>query len=224
MRRFHCPDLPRSGEAVLSGDECRHLAGVIRARPGDRVGLFDGEGREVEAEVVEVGFPTLDGSDKSPAYMTIQIDPERVQYKKGDGSQIAGTLGPATKKWLCSNFRFEIGDLPVDRVSKIDSITWKQKIAKDEADLEVTLSSADLSTWERWHRGFYIIDRSVPRSSSTPDARLVWLGPDGNEELASLEFHEVTYSSLTIDGDTNSSTDAHAVSIELSGGRLSLKR
>jgi len=150
--------------------------------------------------------------------MAIKIDATDIQHKKGDGSQIGGKLGPKTKDWLCSNFRVEIGDLPVDRVTRIDSFTWTQK-----EDVEVSLSSADLSTWERWHRGFYIIDRSIPRNSEA-DVRLVWLGPDGDEELAALEFYDVTHSSLTIDGDTNSSTDAHTVSIELSGGRLSLNR
>jgi 16S rRNA (uracil1498-N3)-methyltransferase len=44
-----------AGQAVeLRGDEARHLAAVCRARPGDRVYLFNGDGRQYPAEVAEV--------------------------------------------------------------------------------------------------------------------------------------------------------------------------
>jgi hypothetical protein len=192
-------------------------------KDGEIVGV-DVAGRGVEstdfrqAFINSIEFPKLDGADKSPAHMTIALEAAVVNFQKKKSLKMDGLTGPRTKQWLCSNFRVEIGDLPLDRVSKIDGFTWKQ-----ESPVEFTLSSADLGTWERWHRGFYIIDRSYPRSSQA-DARLVWLGPDGDEELASLEFHDVTHSSLTIDGNTNSSADAHIVSIELNGDRLSLNR
>ena len=51
MRRFHCPDLPAAGTVRLDGDEARHLIKVLRARPGDAVELFDGEGVSVAATV-----------------------------------------------------------------------------------------------------------------------------------------------------------------------------
>jgi 16S rRNA (uracil1498-N3)-methyltransferase len=40
---------------VLSGDEHRHVARVLRARPGEALTLFDGAGGEVEATIVTVG-------------------------------------------------------------------------------------------------------------------------------------------------------------------------
>jgi 16S rRNA (uracil1498-N3)-methyltransferase len=43
------------GQVTLEGEEARHLRAVLRARPGDRVTLFDGAGREAEAEVIQVG-------------------------------------------------------------------------------------------------------------------------------------------------------------------------
>jgi 16S rRNA (uracil1498-N3)-methyltransferase len=54
VRRFHVPGLPQGGEIRLGGDEGRHLARVLRARPGDEVELFDGLGRAARAEVVTV--------------------------------------------------------------------------------------------------------------------------------------------------------------------------
>lgn len=54
MRRFHCAQLPASGEVWLDGDEGRHLAKVLRARQGDRVALMDGRGRQCAAQVQRV--------------------------------------------------------------------------------------------------------------------------------------------------------------------------
>jgi 16S rRNA (uracil1498-N3)-methyltransferase len=57
MDRFFFPDLANvrpGAEARLSGAEAHHLAHVKRIGRGERVALFDGRGREVAAEVVEV--------------------------------------------------------------------------------------------------------------------------------------------------------------------------
>jgi len=197
-------------------------------KDGKIVGV-DAAGRSVEASdfrqayIESIQFPRLDPGDRSPATLTVTLHPESVRHEKGDG-KVVGSVGSRTRKWLCSNFRVEIGGLPIDRVSEVESFTWTQKTEEKEAGIEVTLSSADLSSWERWHRGFYIIDRSIPRESHVADVRLVWLGQDRESELATLEFHDVTYSSLAIANDTTSSSGVRTVSIELSGGQLSLDR
>lgn len=54
MRRFLHGDLDGRSEIWLAGDEGRHLARVLRARPGDRVALFDGLGLEFECVVERV--------------------------------------------------------------------------------------------------------------------------------------------------------------------------
>jgi 16S rRNA (uracil1498-N3)-methyltransferase len=43
------------GEVVIDGPEAHHLAAVCRTRPGDVVCLFNGDGYEYRAKVVEVG-------------------------------------------------------------------------------------------------------------------------------------------------------------------------
>ena len=53
--RFHLPSPPAGDAAVLTGDEARHLARVLRARPGDEVVVFAGTGVEWPARVVAVG-------------------------------------------------------------------------------------------------------------------------------------------------------------------------
>lgn len=45
----------RLGEAVLQGAESHHLATVMRARPGDQICLFNGDGCEYLASVVLIG-------------------------------------------------------------------------------------------------------------------------------------------------------------------------
>jgi 16S rRNA (uracil1498-N3)-methyltransferase len=53
--RFFITTSPAAGRAVLLGDEARHLAKVLRAKPGDRVTLFDGSGRSWEGRVATIG-------------------------------------------------------------------------------------------------------------------------------------------------------------------------
>jgi 16S rRNA (uracil1498-N3)-methyltransferase len=54
-RRLYVPgDRLVGPQVTLTGPEHRHLARVLRARPGETLTLFDGAGLEVEAEVVRV--------------------------------------------------------------------------------------------------------------------------------------------------------------------------
>jgi 16S rRNA (uracil1498-N3)-methyltransferase len=53
--RFYCPGLWVGSRATLIGDEAKHLARVRRVGVGERVELFDGQGKVAEAEVTEVG-------------------------------------------------------------------------------------------------------------------------------------------------------------------------
>lgn len=60
---------PVGGQAVVTGAEARHLALAFRARPGDRVFLFDGAGRRWCARVCEVAPEAvrLDGLEGAPS-------------------------------------------------------------------------------------------------------------------------------------------------------------
>ncbi len=216
-------------------------------RRDGRIMGVDAAGRGVEstdfrqAYIESVRFPTLDGRDKSPAYMTVTVNAAVKDFQKTKSLGVDGVVGPKTENWLCSNFRLELGDLPAERVAKIDSFTWKQTVTKDEVgsfrepmrepagdefpELKVTITGADESSWARWHRAFYIIDRSIPRAAEPekkPDARIVFLGPDTQEELGGLAFYDTTYSSLEIHGADSSAGETRKVSIELVGSRLRL--
>lgn len=53
--RFFLDVPPRAGHAELSGDEARHLARVLRAKVGDMVSVFDGQGRAWPARIASLG-------------------------------------------------------------------------------------------------------------------------------------------------------------------------
>ncbi|HTE55010.1 MAG TPA: phage tail protein [Kofleriaceae bacterium] len=163
-----------------------------------------------DAHIAEVTIPAMDGSSKDAAYMTIKLDPERIRYEKRSGEKLKGNIGTATKKWLCSNWRFELGALPCSRVAKIDSFTWKQSIIKDEVgafreptkhpakvevpNLKLTISAADIEEWRQWHQDF-VIDGKCADSDELTGA-LTFLGPDLVEELAEIQFDHVGIISL----------------------------
>ncbi|MEI7955877.1 MAG: 16S rRNA (uracil(1498)-N(3))-methyltransferase [Verrucomicrobiota bacterium] len=65
MPRFYLPPaawLASGTPPVLTGDEARHLAQVLRIQPGASICVFDGQGRHTQAKVLDVsrGRVTLD--------------------------------------------------------------------------------------------------------------------------------------------------------------------
>jgi len=53
--RFYVDGALGPGRVELEGPEAHHLAAVCRLRPGDAVRLFNGDGREYPAEVLDTG-------------------------------------------------------------------------------------------------------------------------------------------------------------------------
>ena len=50
MRHFYIKPLPPNATtAVINGSDAKHIKTVLRLKPGDRIGLFDGSGMEYEA-------------------------------------------------------------------------------------------------------------------------------------------------------------------------------
>ena len=53
--RFFTPQLLGLGDVALDGDEAKHMTTVRRFAPGDRVVLFNGDGNEYPASILEAG-------------------------------------------------------------------------------------------------------------------------------------------------------------------------
>lgn len=55
LSRFHAPaTLWQSPHLSLTGDEAQHCGRVMRKQPGDRIEIFDGEGRVADCEITHV--------------------------------------------------------------------------------------------------------------------------------------------------------------------------
>ena len=53
MRYFFIEQSELSGTtAVISGSDARHIKTVLRLKPGDKIGLYDGRGVEYRAEII----------------------------------------------------------------------------------------------------------------------------------------------------------------------------
>jgi 16S rRNA (uracil1498-N3)-methyltransferase len=65
--RFFIAAPPARGRALLSGDEARHLARVLRAKVGDTVTLFDGHGRSWPARITRLGRSEVELETGSPS-------------------------------------------------------------------------------------------------------------------------------------------------------------
>ena len=185
----------------------------------------------LDAHISEVTIPALDGSSKEPAYMTVELEPERIDYKRGDGGQVQGQgiIASVKKPWLCSNFRFTLGALPCSRVAKIDSFTWKQGVIKDEVgafriatkhpakvevpNIKVTISMADVDAWQDWFRTF-VIDGKCTDSDELSGA-ITFLGPDLNEQLAEIELLHVGVISMEISGEEANKEELAQFAVEL---------
>ncbi len=181
-----------------------------------------------DALISEVTFPALDGSSKDPAFFTIKLEPGRIFYQSSAGDLNFDST-PRTKKWLASNFRVEIGDLPTNRVSKIDSFTWKQSIVQDEVgafrdatlpaakievpNLKLTIAMNDIEPWLDWHKSF-VIDGNASESEELTGL-ITFLGPDLEEELATIGLSHIGLIKLSLDKAEADAERAAQFTVEL---------
>lgn len=186
---FATSHIAKSGEIVAADFDYR----------AERAIIFD------DALITECTFPALDGSSKDPAYMTIRLHPERLRHEQRAGERLNANTGIKTKRWLSSNFRFELGDLPCERVAKIDSFTLKQVVVQDAGgdrfeptkratkvevpNLKITFSAADAGPWKDWFQSFVIDGKCSDTDELSGQIR--FLGPDLKEDLAKIELSHV---------------------------------
>jgi hypothetical protein len=165
------------------------------------------------ALITSVTVPTLDGSSKDAAYFDVEFEPEKVRWSKGGGEDIRSKLGPKQKAWLCSNFRFELGGLPTQRVAKIDSFTWKCSVTPDQIgihreptkhpakvtvpDIKVSISYADHQAWADWAKRWFVDGHHL--EGDELNGRIVFLGPDMTKELGEITLENVGLKSFSDD-------------------------
>jgi phage tail-like protein len=184
-----------------------------------------------DAYIKKVTFPTFEGSNKDAVYVTVEIDPQIIRYEAAGGEDLKGEENANTKKWLCSNFRFEVSGLEdaCKRISKVESLTWEQKVVKDEVGLfreptkhaaaltvpniKLSISMADIGPWAEWHKSFVIDGKCDDGSEKT--ASLTLLGPDLKEELCVINFNHVGIVSLEQDAYEANSEKVASFTVEM---------
>ena len=145
-----------------------------------------------------VTVPALDGKNKDPAYMTIVLAPEVVRMLPAP--MAPAVLPPPTKSWLTSNFRVEIGDLPCDRVSKVDSFSWTRRAddvlptALEVSNLKLRFPVDDMDAWRAWADSFILQGQSADEDELS--GSITFLAPDLMTELGRIDLLNVGISGI----------------------------
>lgn len=180
-----------------------------------------------DALISEVSMPALDASSKEPAFFTIRLQPEEITYAKGDDAVLKGVVNTKQKKWLCSNFRLRLGDLPCGRVTKVDSFTIRQVILEYPAggvrggltrmpanleipNLRIAFSAADIGPWQDWFTDF-VIKGNNGQEKELPGS-LEFLDPTTQEILGSIDLIQVGIFALATEKqEANKEAVAHCL-------------
>ncbi len=189
-------------KACLDLSPTRKHGSVVAAKADKKVHFY----RTFHNALIEsITVPAMDGASKDAAFFTITFQPEEIIYAKPDDAVI-GSVNPKQKKWLRSNFRLRVGNLPCDRVTKIDAFTIKQTIVehRDGGDrrghrlapthleypnLKVTFSAADVGPWQEWFTEFVISGHNGQDRELA--GALEFLDTTSKEVLGSVELSQV---------------------------------
>jgi hypothetical protein len=105
------------------------------------------------AAITEVTIPALDVRSTEVAQIAVTFSTQKVRDVKPSGQPV---LGVKQKAWLCSNFRLDIDGVNTNRVSSIDSFTWKcgivegGSLAIDPGNLSFSCGNGSLPEFENW--------------------------------------------------------------------------
>ena len=170
------------------------------------------------ALISQVKFPALDATNKTTATISVTISPERLEFKKGDNSKLkqetAPDETPKQKRWLTSNFRFELdrfkGDESMHTLS-VDSFTVKQNIIQQNIGYElesrkavgrlelpqivVSFPEHKGHEWIKWYEQAIVKGN---RKDQTTTGVLTYYSTD-RKELMRLEMAGVSLASIEVD-------------------------
>ena len=182
------------------------LKGSVNRRNGSIVAIGPTGSPVSEREfshglVTEVTIPTLDAASKDPAYLMVKIAPEVTRLKKGFAAVVKSPTA-RQKPWLPANFKLEIDGLVTTQVSKVDALTVKQSVTRDDVgarrdvlkelgrlefpNLRVTLSEKGSETWAAWFDDFVV--KGNNDSAKERNGRLTFLAADLKTPLGAVSF------------------------------------
>jgi hypothetical protein len=190
-----------------------------------------------EALITSVTIPKLDGGSKDAAYFDIEFEAEQVRWSKGGGEDIRGKVGPKQKAWLCSNFRFEMGGLPCNRVASIDSFTWKCAVAADQIgihreptkhpakvtvpDVKVSISMADYQAWADAAKKWFVDGNHL--EGDEMEGRIVFLNPNMKDEIGEITLQNCGFKKFSKDDLEANSEKIARFNVELYVEKMTFK-
>jgi len=156
-----------------------------------------------QALITATTIPTLDGSSKEPAYITVKFAPETIRVVKSGGNlQADAKIGASQKIFLPSNFRLQIDGLDCSKVSRIESFTVKQTTVTDDIgeardymrepgklefpNLKITIPEIAADSFVNWHQSFVIQGNND--DTKEKNGILTLLTPNRSSVLAIIEF------------------------------------
>jgi hypothetical protein len=161
-----------------------------------------------DAIMTSVTFPKMDGSSKDAAYFDFEWEAEMVRWLMGDNSDIRRPIAAEQKAWLRSNFRFEMGGLPCNRVATIDSFTWKCAVVRDPIgeptrrpakvtvpNITVEVSMADYDAWFQAAKKWFIDGDHEAKDEMS--GAIVFLAPDMKTEIGRVTLKNCGFARFT---------------------------
>lgn len=145
-----------------------------------------------DAHISSFTMPAFDASDDGTTRHFFTVKFTKCRLEPIDSTKLKQTVKPVNKKWQNSSFKFELGSLPCDRVTKIDSFTVKQGVNSSRPaqleipNLKIYISTADVPAWQDWYRDFVIQGNCDPQ-----EGRITLLGSDGRKKLAVFSLSNV---------------------------------
>lgn len=164
------------------------------------------------AFITEVGMPPADGASKDAAFITLKF--AGLGYVDGaTGADSKGTVNTKTTAWSQANFRFELDNLPTNRVSRIDPFAVNMGFTPAPIEpvdpdappvfisdpgavlafppinfpgLRVTFSTIDAQKWRAWHRSSVVLGSVDERNG-----KIVYLDPTFKKTLGTVELYGV---------------------------------
>jgi len=162
----------------------------------------------LEAQITEVRFPAFDAASKDPIKLTVKLS-GKAKWLKGEGELIRGTR--ANKNLMSSNFRVEIGGLPTEHVTKLDSMIFTRGGCPD---LALTVATKDIDPFNEWFTARVI--KGSRASSSGTQGSLEVLDASLLKPKFELQFFELLPIALRL--------GSLVFEVRVSSGRMSFKR
>jgi phage tail-like protein len=186
-----------------------------------------------DALISEIAFPKVDAADKNPAYMTVTIVPEILEFQKGSGARLPVEPDPTPEKlWTACNFDFQIDQFPdaCNRVSKVDGWSLKCKVLEYQTGSRRESIRVPGRT-ECPNLSFYVpesdaepffkqVTARVHKGEPAPDTRftaeLRMKSNDGGTDLCTIEMKGVDIVGVTPDKGDAGGEEIKQVKVEIS--------